>query len=78
MRVRGRGKVRVVEDDDPKNLQGTIALPHGAAAVIHKAVMSGLGISDHNDDETGRHRLFGRLTGTFQGLDTKTAPDQGE
>jgi hypothetical protein len=49
---------------------------HDAAAVIHKAVMSGLGHSEQEHDEEGQVPTFGRLSGAFHGLETNSTPDR--
>ncbi|WP_378738892.1 tyrosine-type recombinase/integrase [Nocardia brasiliensis] len=49
---------------------------HGAAAVIHNAVMAGLGHGEDDQDAEGRVPTFGRLTGDFRGLETNSAPDR--
>ncbi|MEV6099598.1 hypothetical protein [Nocardia sp. NPDC051981] len=41
VRAKGEGLVRMVKDDDPKNPQGTIALPQFAVDILDRRWASG-------------------------------------
>ncbi|WP_433679983.1 site-specific integrase [Nocardia sp. CA-119907] len=49
---------------------------HGAAAVIHNAVMGGFGHTEQEQEAEGPTPTFGRLSGEFRGLNTSAAPDR--